>query len=267
MQRLLVAQELSKLPVSEAATAYIKSGSIKHHAQKHAGNRYLLKLDFKDFFPSITDNAINELLLRETEFSAEERFIVNQLLLRSPKNERGLRLSIGAPSSPFVCNWIMYEFDKAVLEYCAANKIDYSRYADDMALSTNQPKALDRAKLYIEQLLNRMNHLGLSLHEKKTVNVSTKNNRTLTGLVLSNTGTVSIGRDKKRLIRAQVHSMMNGALTVEATTKLKGHLSFIHSIDPVFIENLAQRYNLTGTKLLVFNPNQQSTGPSGSNSD
>lgn len=258
MQRLLVTQELSQLPVSEAATAYIKNGSIKNHAQKHATNRYLLKLDFKDFFPSITDITISELLTRETNFSIHEQFIVNRLLLRSPKNEKMLRLSIGAPSSPFVCNWVMYEFDKVVLEYCASNKIAYSRYADDMALSTNHPKTLDVAKLFIEQTLTKMKHLGLALHEGKTVNVSTKNNRTLTGLVLSNAGTVSVGRDKKRLVRAQVHSMMSGALMPEAVASLKGYLSFVHSIDPIFVANLAKRYNLSVTKLLIFVPKQDS---------
>lgn len=258
MQRLLVNQELSRLPVSEAATAYVANSSIRNHAQKHAGNRYLLKLDFKDFFPSITTEAIDELLIRETQFSADERFIVNHLLLRLPKKEKVLRLSIGAPSSPSVCNWIMYSFDETVLQYCIPRQIAYSRYADDMAFSTNHPKLLDEAKLYIEQLLRKLSHLGLSLHEGKTVNISTKHNRTLTGLVLSNTGQVSIGREKKRLVRAQVHSMMNNALTLEENTKLKGYLSFVYSIDPTFVADLAKRYGLTVTKLLVFNHSQKS---------
>lgn len=256
LQRILVEHELHRLPISSAATAYIKGSSIKNHAEQHAKNRYLLKLDFKDFFPSITAAPINEMLIKHTNYSMEERFIITQILLRAPKNEKILRLSIGAPSSPLLCNWVMNEFDEEVLSYCDSRKIAYSRYADDMAFSTNHPRVLDEAKTFIEQLLEKQTSLGLSLNQDKTVNVSTKNNRTLTGLVLSNSGTVSVGRDKKRLIRAQVHSMMTGILRAEESDTVKGYLSFLFSIDPAFVSNLAMRYGLPVKKLLVF-PNEQ----------
>lgn len=252
LQRLLVKHELSRLRISTAATAYVKGGSIKDHAERHAKNRYLLKLDFKDFFPSITQTAINTLLMQQTEFTEDERFIVTQLLLRAPKKETILRLSIGAPSSPFICNCVMNEFDERLLSFCTPRQISYSRYADDMALSTNHPKLLDEAKVFVEDLLKELGYLGLSLHTGKTVNVSTKNNRTLTGLVLSNDGHVSIGREKKRLIRAQVHSMINGALSQEACATLKGYLSFVYSVDPTFVSNLAKRYGLAVKALLTL---------------
>ncbi|MBI2746624.1 MAG: RNA-directed DNA polymerase [Burkholderiales bacterium] len=252
VQRLLISNELSHLKVSEAAAAYVKERSIKEHAEKHAGNRYLLKLDFKDFFPSITKDAINRLLIQQTDLSADERYIACQLLLRSPKKEETLRLSIGAPSSPFISNCVMYEFDEKLLGYCQANGITYSRYADDIALSTQNPRTLDPAKAFVEGLLSQLDYLKLSLNPAKTVNVSTKNRRTLTGLVLSNEGTASIGRDKKRLIRAQVHSMIKGQLSTEEAVSLKGHLSFLYSVDKSFVVNLARRYGLDAKSLMTY---------------
>ena len=39
------------LPVHEAVFSYKKNISIKNLADKHKNNRYLLRIDFKDFFP------------------------------------------------------------------------------------------------------------------------------------------------------------------------------------------------------------------------
>lgn len=58
LQRMLVKHELGALPIHEAAMAYRAGLSIADHARPHAGGRYLLKLDFKDFFPSIKWSAL-----------------------------------------------------------------------------------------------------------------------------------------------------------------------------------------------------------------
>ena len=55
LQRLLVSKEFVNLPMHDAAVAYRRCHSIKDHAAPHASNKYLLKLDFKDFFPSLEE--------------------------------------------------------------------------------------------------------------------------------------------------------------------------------------------------------------------
>jgi RNA-directed DNA polymerase len=54
LQRWAVEKYLHLLPIHKVATAYRPRVSIKDHAAVHAANRYLLKLDFQDFFPSIS---------------------------------------------------------------------------------------------------------------------------------------------------------------------------------------------------------------------
>jgi len=53
LQRLMLDRHIARLPISDVATAYRKGIGIANHALAHAPNKYLLKLDFKDFFPSI----------------------------------------------------------------------------------------------------------------------------------------------------------------------------------------------------------------------
>ena len=64
----------------------------------------------------------------------------------------------------------------------------------------------------------------------------------MTGVVLTNDGTVSLGRDKKRLLRAQVHRAFLGGLTAEELQELAGYLSFVNVVEPEFLARLRDRY-------------------------
>lgn len=245
LQRLLTKHELGNLPLHDAAMAYRKDRSIKNHAQPHASGRYLLKLDFRDFFPSLTEHALAYRLRLDTAYSEAEIRILCQLLCRRPSDNDTLRLSIGAPSSPFVSNYLMWEFDNRLSEFCSARNARYTRYADDLAISTNEPHSLDTAENEVRRLLNELQYLGVSLNEKKTVNVSKKSCRTLAGLVLANNGTVSVGRDEKRRLRAAMHALDLGRLAPEEISHLRGKLAFVYGIDPVFVRRLCSRHGVT----------------------
>jgi RNA-directed DNA polymerase len=55
MQRWLLSYVIEKLPVHAAATAYRKQRSIFDNARVHARNKFLLRMDCRQFFPSITE--------------------------------------------------------------------------------------------------------------------------------------------------------------------------------------------------------------------
>jgi hypothetical protein len=102
---------LSRLPIHEAASAYRKGASVHKHAAVHVAQNYLLKVDFQNFFPSITQTDIDRVLRHESPARAslsltqEDVDFVKRIVCR-----RGA-LTIGAPSSPLVSNLVMYEFD------------------------------------------------------------------------------------------------------------------------------------------------------------
>ncbi|VWB81602.1 reverse transcriptase [Burkholderia lata] len=258
LQRLIVRHEFSSLPIHEAATAYRPHRSIKAHALPHASARYLLKLDFRDYFPSLKASALRYRLSRDATYTEQELWILCQLLCRKPKRDAELQLSIGAPSSPHVSNYLMGEFDSRLTDFCGACGAEYTRYADDIAVSTSFPHVLDAVEGEIRRLLGELSYLGLSLNEGKTVNVSKKNRRVLVGLVLANNGVVSIGREEKRRLRATMHRLVQGALPADEVAHFRGQLAFVYSIDPAFVTSLCARYDF---------PNVGSIGaPSGGDS-
>lgn len=244
LQRVLLKSELSKLPIHEAAMAYRKGISTADHAQKHASSRYLLKLDFCDFFLSLHSPALDFRLSVDTDFSRAERWLICNILCRRPRKTSILRLSIGAPSSPLISNYLMYEFDVKLTAYCIEKDIIYTRYADDLALSSSRPHVLDEAKAEVIRLLAELSYLRISLNEEKTVNVSKKKKRTLVGLTLSNEGFASVGREKKRILRAAFHAYSQGKLSPEEIGRLRGKLSYLLGVDPEFVLNLCKKYGV-----------------------
>lgn len=235
LQRWALAQYVDALPVHEAAIAYRKGRSILHHAKQHADQAYLLKLDFRDFFPSIRGIDLDSHFAIFSDIQPADRASLVQLFCWRRKPAGQLRLSIGAPSSPAISNTVMYQFDLRAAEYCSDLGVNYTRYADDLAFSTNVPRVLDQVHRFVQQLCKEMAYPRLVLHSGKTVFTSRKRNRQLTGLVLTNKGDVSLGREKKRELRAMVHRASLGQLDHDSTQRLRGLLAYVQSVEPEFL--------------------------------
>lgn len=245
LQRLVVGILREHLPVHRSATAYEPGASILKNAKVHVHNRFLMKIDFKDFFPSITENDISNLLLYHLkDIKDDELKMIVRLLVFDDEKKRNkpLVLAAGAPSSPFISNALMCEFDKKVSEYCIKNKVAYTRYADDMSFSTNEQNKLKDIYAFVKEIISNINSPRLNINNDKTVFTSKKFNRRVTGLVLTSENKVSIGRAAKREIRSGVHRFLNDQLTTEQISTLRGRLSFIASVEPTFISSLRRYY-------------------------
>lgn len=248
LQRIVLDKFVSKWPIHHAATAYISEKSIADHARLHVDSRYLLKIDFKDFFPSISaddirKHAIRHSTLRGTDLDA----FINIVAWRNKFTGR-FGLSIGAPSSPMISNSLMFEFDTKMNDFCNSQQVTYSRYADDIAFSTNQRDVLQKVKEELLRVLSEIESPKLLINQKKTVNVSKRHSRTLVGLTLTPDLKVSLGRDKKRDIRAKLHLFAKGYLKNEAVTHLRGLLAYAWAIEPEFVISLAEKQ---GNELFV----------------
>lgn len=234
---------LLNLPVHDACKSYIAGKNIKDNALVHVGSRYLLKMDFKDFFPSITPSDLIMHLDKysDNEFSSEDKTILSKILFYSKRGE-SLRLSIGAPVSPFISNTIMYDFDVLIAEACNAENIKYTRYADDISFSTNKKNILFSFEGKVRDILETCSYPRISINDEKTVFLCRKDNMHVTGLVLTNDGKVSIGREKKRHIKSLVFKCIKNQIESKEKSYLKGYISYCCSVDPEFILSLKRKY-------------------------
>jgi len=241
-QRWLVNNLFARLPVHRAACAYKKRSSIYRNASQHKSHNFILKVDFKDFFPSIRAVDIYHLLqthsdtLKNRIASPVDIDLVCRLVCRNG------RLTIGAPSSPIISNCVMFEFDEAWMTVSRRKKITYTRYADDLYFSTNERNTLEGLLNDLRTDLKRRPHPVLRINEEKTVFTSRKRRRLVTGLVLTPVGTISLGRHRKRVIKSLIYRRLQGRLQPEQLASLNGMLAYAQSVEPSFIESLRRKY-------------------------
>lgn len=242
-QKVLMEEVLSKLPVHPAATAYRDGSSIRKNAAIHANvNGPILKYDFKDFFPSITAMSWVSYCEAHHVMDRDDAIRAGRILFRRPKGGRILRLSIGAPSSPMLSNIMLFEFDQEISRRVERHKITYTRYADDIVFSAERTGNLSVVDGILRSVLNNITSPRLTLNSDKTVLATKKFHRQVTGLVLSNDGAVSLGRDRKRRIRAALHHYKLGKLDKAAAVKLAGTLAFAKDAEPGFHEAMQRVY-------------------------
>lgn len=242
LQRLL-ALRLSALPVHESATAYVRDRSIRDNAERHASNGPIMKFDFQDFFPSIRDRDWQAYCLRMGVFSeAEDIHLSSKLFFTRAPGSTVLRLAIGAPSSPWLSNVLMYDFDELISNEVAKDKVNYSRYADDITFSAPRTGFLNNVERTLRRTVAIVQNPKLTINENKTVLSTKKYRRVVTGLVLANDGRVTIGRDRKRNIRAALHQAFLGKLDAEDTGRLAGLIAYIKGVEPAYFDELTLRY-------------------------
>lgn len=253
LQRVL-AQRLGHLRIHDAATAYRVGYSIKQNAERHAANGPILKYDFEDFFHSILARDWLVYCREYAIFSEFEDVLMSARLFfhRRPGSDK-LRLAIGAPSSPWLSNVLMYEFDERITEIVAKDKVTYTRYADDLTFSARRTGYLTVVDRALRKLIKEMDSPSLKINEEKTLLATTKYRRVVTGLVLADDGRVTIGRDRKRIIRARVHHALKGINTAEDNARLAGLLSFVQDIEPGYITRLNETYGVDVMHMLRSN--------------
>lgn len=244
IQRWLIQNIFSKLPVHESASAYKDGASIKKNATAHKNNSYVTKLDFKDFFPSIKVSDLVEHISKHLGESLGYQDIqdVARISCIRLQGRSDLCLSIGAPSSPVLSNTIMYSFDSELFAWCAKNGITYTRYADDLTFSTNTKEISSDIEPFVRGVVQKLTYPSLSLNNEKTTHLSKKHQRRITGIIINNKGDVSLGRNRKREISVLIHKFSIGILPEFEIFRLQGLLGFAKDIEPLFVARMRGKY-------------------------
>lgn len=246
LQKILVRHFLSQMPVHHCATAYRERTSILNNAMAHRGvGRPILKMDFKEFFPSLRDSDwVSYCKNNGISLTSEDLELSARLLFRKIPGVRGLRLAIGAPASPLLSNVLMFEFDRLVNDFAITEGIVYTRYADDLTFSAERTGFLTGVQKKIATIVKSLDSPRLTINDEKTVLATAKYRRTVTGLVLTNDGSVTIGRDRKREIRSAVHRATMGQIDSSQLLELCGLLGFVNAVEPSFLHALRQKYGV-----------------------
>lgn len=242
-QRLIISYIEEKLPVHDSAFAYRKKLGIKDNALVHVNSNYLLKMDFENFFSSITPELFFSSMGKIGLVCSDMDLVLLKNFLFWRETRWGaLKLSIGAPSSPLISNFIMFFFDTKIKKICDEKNINYTRYADDLTFSTSEKNRLFDIPNLVAQTLINTTSASIRVNSNKTVFSSKGHNRHVTGITLTNNNVISIGRNNKRLISSMIHRFEHNLLDSESIYKLHGHFSFACHIEPEFYSRMCKKY-------------------------
>lgn len=245
LQYALIDLLFTKLLTHEIAFAYKKIKSpLKKLARLHKETDYSLKVDFKNFFPSIEFDDFKNILESSNQYDLEKNDYdaIRNICFIYSKGD--WILSIGAPSSPIISNLTMFELDKRLKSLAIEINKDakITRYADDIVFSSNDKEASNKFLNGIIELLKSTESPNLKLNNDKTFYLSKANRRRITGLIITPDGKVSIGRDRKRMIKSLVNDFKYGQLEQEEIYRLQGYLNFVKDVEPEFYTRLVIKY-------------------------
>lgn len=215
---------LEKVELSPCAMAYRKGKDfgIKNNANMHKDKKFIMKVDFKDFFSSISRKRVF-FMFNSFGYSNE---ISNLLANMCTYNKS---LPQGAVTSPYISNIILYDFDLDMYRYCINKDITYTRYSDDIVLSSNRRRPLQESKEFVLKLISK--YYYLKINEKKSFKIYGEDNaKIVTGLLVNNDD-VRVTRKYRRHLRAQIFNEIK-VNNMNPSAEIYGKLAFIRDVDP-----------------------------------
>lgn len=112
---------------------FLPDRSIARNAQVHQGQRWVLNVDLKDFFPSIHFGRVRGMLMAKPYgLPRNVATVIAQLCCHM-----GV-LPQGAPTSPVISNMVAARLDRDLERLSRRARCRYTRYADDITFSSGE---------------------------------------------------------------------------------------------------------------------------------
>jgi len=271
IHRSILLSDGARALVHDSSTAYGPGCSSHKNATVHAGASWIVKLDIKDFFESISERQVYH-LYRKLGYPALLAFELARLSTRHispyregarlfrdgrwrwtagqpgkawpyPRVDQVGHLPQGAPTSPMLANLVVREMDEKIKIIARAAGATYTRYADDMVLSlTFGSRAAATALL--QSVADVVTGEGFRINRKKTHACGPGARKIVTGLLVNETSP-RLPRSLKDEIELALHFIERRGLMAHLEHKksnnpigylnhLKGLILYAQLIEPDF---------------------------------
>lgn len=175
--------------------------SIITNAAYHRRSRLIIKVDLKDFFPSIHFGRVQGMFMAPP-FHFGEEAATTMAQMSCLDNKKG-KLPQGGVLSPYIANMLCRRLDKRLAELARENRCRFTRYADDITFSTNDVIKL-KEKPFLKKVYNIIKSEHFSANKDKTKVLTSKDRQIVTGIVV-NDG-INVNRKYVRNLRATIHN-------------------------------------------------------------
>jgi hypothetical protein len=244
IQRHLLAEILDLIPPHPAAHGFRRGRSIKTFVQAHIGRAMVLKVDLKDFFPSVRPARVVGVFLA-AGYPENVAVLLAGLCLNStppsfldaypsafgtvkPSGLKDLygrpHLPQGAPTSPALANLGAYRLDCRLAGLARSAGADYTRYADDLVFSGGPDFARMANRFYARVCVIALDE-GFEVNTRKTRMMRRSVSQRAAGVVINDRA--NIPRPEFDRLKAILH---NCAVEGPASQNRDGQADFAASL-------------------------------------
>ncbi|MEO7497124.1 MAG: reverse transcriptase family protein [Massilia sp.] len=253
IQQKILRQILDLVPAHPAAHGFRRGHSCVTHAALHTGKRAVIRMDLKDFFPSIQLARIHA-MFEKLGYPASvagtlARVCVNRVpngvFSEAPADEalawnerqalKSPHLPQGSPCSPALANLCAYRLDIRLDALAQSLGATYSRYADDLVFSGD--RAFERAaeRFHIRVAAIALEE-GFRVNTRKTRLMREGTRQQVTGVVVNRHP--NIARDEYDRLKATLTNCVRHGPTSQNHDKradfqayLAGRISHVMSVN------------------------------------
>ncbi len=214
---------------NSASKAFAPGSTLMAAVQPHCGSRWLIKVDVRRFFESISEISVYKAFRRlgyqplvSLELTrlctrvgpASRSHFTARWVRRAPKYvatiyryaaQRFGHLPQGAPTSPMLANLVMLDADAELSTIARAHGLTYTRYADDLTFSTLRADFDRQEATHVIKLIYRtLGRFGLEPNFAKTQVVPPRARKIVLGL-LADSAEPRLTREFKSKMRQHLH--------------------------------------------------------------
>lgn len=233
------------------AFAYVRGRSTVDAIKKHQRNEsnWFGKFDLHDFFGSTTLDFVMSMLSKIYPFNK---------VMKNPVFSEDLRTALslgfldgglpqGTPLSPALTNLIMVPFDFEFTRFCTSNSLVYTRYADDILVSSRAGFDVKFISARIRNIFRRY-EAPYVLNEKKTRYGSRQGSNWNLGVMLNKDNNITVGHKNKKRFQSMLHNYARDKKSgidwsISDVQELSGLISYYKMIEGDTIERIIRHHS------------------------
>lgn len=247
VHRLILRRALRNIPLHPSSYAYQEGRSIQQCAQQHLGARWMLKFDLHDFFGQVDEREVFR-VFQERGYSALVSLELARICTRASISTYGSsggrysaiptydvnvsgRLPQGAPTSGALANAVATPLDRDLHAFATNAGFVFTRYSDDMVLSTSHDFDRLQAIPMIREVTRLVAAHRFRLHRKKTRVIPPGARHIVLGLLVDG-DEVRLTPEFRRRVEVHIRGVRQFGLVHHADHRgFRSLLSFISHVD------------------------------------
>ena len=259
LQEWILRNILVRMPVHEAAHGFVHGRSIVTNATVHVNSEFVLSMDLKEFFPTLTFRRVKG-IFRAMGYMEGIATILALICTEAPRQAMKIKdpqtgenkwvhvavgprcLPQGSPASPMLTNLASLRLDRRLTGFAQKYKLRFTRYADDLTVSAS--KGETHKATWIQKIITQVvEDEGFTVHPTKTKLMGKGDRQEVTGLIVNGDMGVRVPSEIKDMLRAAIHNQEAGKALYEneSIQTLLGYASFVYSAQPEKGKNSIER--------------------------